>query len=288
MSRAAHGTLYVVSTPIGNLEDVTLRALRVLREVDLVAAEDTRRTARLLSHYDIRVKTTSLHEHNERARSESLLSRLQAGESIALVSDAGTPLLSDPGAHLVRAAKAAGVRVEPVPGPSAILAALAAAGLAQSAFMFLGFPPRKSAERRSWLIKGAETGAPLVIFEAPHRLRATLGGALSTLGDRPVVICRELTKIHEEIIDTTLRHAVERYESTAPIGEFTLVLAGGPSAPEDLRVLSDEEIWSEFRLLTENGARRRDAVAQLARRLGRPAREVYAAAERGKMRASHP
>src|SRR5919108_741811 len=194
------GTLYVVATPIGNLEDVTLRALRVLREVSVIAAEDTRRTARLLQHYSISTPTTSLHEHNERTKTPGLIDRLRNGESVALVSDAGTPVISDPGARLVAAAHAAGVRVEPVPGPSAALAALSASGLSGDAFTFVGFPPARAEARRNWLRELAHETRPLVLYEAPHRIRDTLEDMFSIWGDRTIALGRELTKVHEEMV----------------------------------------------------------------------------------------
>src|SRR5580765_307816 len=187
------GTLYVVATPIGNLEDVTLRALRVMREVSLIAAEDTRRTARLLQHYSISTRTTSLHEHNERSKTPSLIARLVAGESIAVVSDAGTPVVSDPGSHLVAAAHAAGIKVEPIPGPSAALAAISGSGIGGDGFLFVGFPPSKAGARRGWLSSLADEGRPFVMYEAPHRIRATLEDMLVALGDRTVALGRELT-----------------------------------------------------------------------------------------------
>src|SRR5215510_7713292 len=168
------GTLYVVATPIGNLEDVTLRALRILREVPLVAAEDTRRTARLLQHYSISTRTTSLHEHNERTKTPALISRLASGESIALVSDAGTPVISDPGAHLVAEAHRVGVPVEPIPGPNAAIAALSASGLADESFLFAGFPPSRSKARQQWLAEFAMEPHTLIFYEAPHRIRLML------------------------------------------------------------------------------------------------------------------
>src|SRR6187200_440014 len=182
------GILYVVATPIGNLEDVTFRAIRVLREVAVIAAEDTRRTARLLQHYSISTPTTSLHEHNERARTPSLISRLAGGESVALVSDAGTPVVSDPGALLVAAAHAAGIRVEPVPGPSAALAAVSASGLQAEQVLFVGFPPFRSVARKRWLEKLRDEPRVIVFFEAPHRIRDTLTDLLAIFGDRIIAV----------------------------------------------------------------------------------------------------
>ena len=194
------GILYVVATPIGNLEDVTFRAVRILREVSLIAAEDTRRTSRLLQHYSIATPTTSLHEHNEEAKTARLIQRLSDGESVALVSDAGTPVVSDPGVRLVAAAHAAGIRVEPVPGASAVMAAFSAAGIGGGEFLFLGFPPAKASARRTWLERVAKEKRPLVVYEAPHRIRDTLEVMLSVFGDRIVAVGRELTKAHEELV----------------------------------------------------------------------------------------
>src|SRR5687767_4748725 len=177
------GTLYVVATPIGNLEDVTLRALRVLREVAVIAAEDTRRTARLLQHYSISTPTTSLHEHNERARSSWIVKRLRGGESVALVSDAGTPVVSDPGAWLVAAAHQAAVPVVPVPGPSAVIAALSASGLTGDQFLFVGFPPSRSGARKRWLAELKDEPRLVAFYEAPHRIRQSLQDLLDVLGD---------------------------------------------------------------------------------------------------------
>jgi 16S rRNA (cytidine1402-2'-O)-methyltransferase len=192
------GTLYLVATPIGNLEDVTARALRVLREVPLIAAEDTRHTGRLLTHFGIETPVISYHAHNERARRERLLAEL-AGGDLALVSDAGTPGISDPGRDLVAAALAAGHRVSPVPGPSALTAAVAASGLVAGPFLALGFLPRRGPERRTILARAGAAGVPVVLFEAPGRVAATTAELATAWGDRPVALMRELTKRHEEV-----------------------------------------------------------------------------------------
>src|SRR5262245_57983406 len=214
------GILYVVATPIGNLEDVTLRALRVLRDVSVVAAEDTRRTARLLQHYSISTPTTSLHEHNERQKTPALLQKLANGESIALVSDAGTPVVSDPGEALVAAAREAGVRVEPIPGPSAVMAAIAASGLPSREFTFLGFPPSRSKDRKLWLAKLASESRLAVFFEAPHRILGTLTDLGAVIGlDAAVCVARELTKVHEELVIRPISELLEIF--SRPIGEFT-------------------------------------------------------------------
>src|ERR1043165_530364 len=194
------GILYVVATPSGNLEDVTFRPIRVLREVALIAAEDTRRTARLLQHYSISTPTTSLHEHNERTKTSAIIARLQAGDSVALVSDAGTPLISDPGAHLVGQAHRAGIPVLPIPGPNAAIAALSASGLAEQSFIFAGFPPSRSKARQTWLAELAAERRILIFYEAPHRIRPTLEDMLQVLGDRVVALGRELTKLQSELV----------------------------------------------------------------------------------------
>jgi 16S rRNA (cytidine1402-2'-O)-methyltransferase len=278
----SHGTLFVVATPIGNLEDITLRAIRVLREVSLVAAEDTRRTSKLLNHLAITTRTVSLHGHNERERAPSLVARLLAGESIALVTDAGTPLVSDPGRLLAAAAVAAGIRVEPIPGPSALLAALAGAGLAWTQFAFLGFTPTKRNARRTFYQRAADLGLPFAVFEAPHRLRASLDDAAAIVGARDLVVCRELTKLHEEFVRTTALAAPELFRSREIIGEFTLLFGAASPAAEEREPLADEAIWSEVERLTGTGRSRREAIAELAGREGRSSRDIYAAAERGK------
>jgi 16S rRNA (cytidine1402-2'-O)-methyltransferase len=276
------GILYVVATPIGNLEDVTFRALRVLRDVSLIAAEDTRRTSRLLQHYSISTPTTSLHEHNERGKTPGLVARLLRGESVALVSDAGTPVVSDPGASLVSAAHAAGIRVEPIPGPSAAVAALSASGLGGEEFVFLGFPPSRSAPRKRWLTRLAEETRPLVLYEAPHRIRQTLTDLLETLGDRTVALCRELTKAHEELVVRPISSHLRQIGQGR--GEYTLVISPNttPTTASTQRP-SAELIAAEFGRLTASGALpRRAAIKQLASKYGLTARDVYTIVEREK------
>jgi 16S rRNA (cytidine1402-2'-O)-methyltransferase len=284
------GTLYLVSTPIGNLEDITMRALRVLREVPLIAAEDTRRTARLLNHYQIDTRTTSFHAHNEREKARALLAHLESGSSLALVTDAGTPVVSDPGQQLVREAAARGIRVEPIPGASAILAALVSSGMGADGFTFAGFPPHRSEARKRWFGEIAASTRPLVVFEAPHRLLGSLRDAATVFGhSRELVVCRELTKIHEERISGTITAVLTRLEADGVRGEFTLVFAPAPAADDLPAVaLTDDEMWGELGRLTESGLTRREAIAALARRTGLPAREVYAQAERGKSRGGSP
>src|SRR5262245_26903459 len=276
------GILYVVATPIGNLEDVTFRAIRVLREVAVIAAEDTRRTARLLQHYSISTPTTSLHEHNERARTPSLISRLARGESVALVSDAGTPVVSDPGALLVAAAHAAGIRVEPVPGPSAALAAVSASGLQADQVLFVGFPPSRSIARKSWLEKLRGEHRVIVFFEAPHRIRSTLTDLLTIFGDRTAAIGRELTKAHEELVVTPISLHLERL--VEPRGEFTVVISGpDPNHEAHAELPSLDSLVHEFGELTKVGrGSRRDIVKDLAERYGLKPRDMYRLLETGK------
>lgn len=281
------GTLYVVSTPIGNLEDITHRAIRVLGEVRVIACEDTRHTRHLLDHFGIRTPTISYHEHNEQARAAELIERLLAGDDVALVSDAGTPLVSDPGFRVVRGAVEAGVRVVPVPGASAILSGLAASGLPTDAFYFGGFLPAKAGQRRRTLESVAKLECTIVFYEAPHRVLESLAEIREVLGDREIAVSRELTKLHEE----TLRGVVsevqaELAERPAIKGEITLVIARAPEAPADERPLEDAVAE-----LVAAGAAPMDAVKQVARARGLGKREVYAAwdarkpTERGRTRA---
>jgi 16S rRNA (cytidine1402-2'-O)-methyltransferase len=276
------GTLYVVATPIGNLEDVTLRALRVLREVALIAAEDTRRTAKLLSHYSISTPTTSVREHNERRRTPAILGRLAAGQSVALVSDAGTPGVSDPGKHLVRAALEAGHRVVAVPGASAVMAALASSPFGADEFVFAGFPPRKAHARTEWLKRLADESRTVVFFEAPHRIQQTLELLGEILGKRPIMIARELTKLHEQLVITPSDRAVA--DTEAPLGEYSVVI--GPSARGSRHADEsppDAVLAAEFGQLTSTRTlSRRRVISELARRHGLSQRDVYAAIERSR------
>lgn len=223
---AIEGTLFVVSTPIGNLEDVTFRAIRILREADLIAAEDTRVTKVLLARYDIERPLVSVHEHNEAAKVESLLADLRAGKKIALVTDAGTPVLSDPGFRLVRAAREAGAHVEVIPGPSAITAAVAGAGLPAEGFAFVGFPPRRGAERERWARRALALPTAVVFFESPHRVVDTLADLAAIAPAREAAVCRELTKMHEEFVRAPLASlAREMAERDRVRGEVTVVIA---------------------------------------------------------------
>jgi 16S rRNA (cytidine1402-2'-O)-methyltransferase len=267
------GTLYVVGTPIGNLEDVTLRALRVLAEAAVIAAEDTRVTRRLLARHGIATPLVSCHEHSTPRARADLVARLSGGD-VALVTDAGTPGVSDPGAALVAEARAAGHAVVPVPGPSAVGAALSVAGLAGERFLFLGFPPRRPAERRAALAAVAEESGSLVLFEAPHRLAACLADLAAVLGaDRAICVARELTKLHEEIWHGTLAEAVAHWRDRPPRGEFTLVVAG--RLPVAARSWTDEEVRAALTGLRAQGVAAREAARRVAPQAGRPARDVY-------------
>jgi len=277
------GTLFVVATPIGNLEDVTARALRVLREAAIIAAEDTRRTAQLLARYDIHTPTTSLHEHNEGRKAPVLIGRLQRGEHVALVSDAGTPTISDPGSRLIKSAIDAGVRVEAIPGPSAALAALTVSGFSTETFTFLGFPPTRSRDRSKWFdaLKGA--GRTVVFFEAPHRIRRTLEDLQVNLGDVAVCVARELTKRHEESVRGPISEVLMGLAE--PRGEFTVVVNGGqlPNITQPM-LASDDTLLREFGVLTKStNLNRREIISELARRFGASPRDVYAIIERGKL-----
>jgi len=265
------GTLYLVGTPIGNLEDITLRALRVLREVPLIAAEDTRRARILLDRYEITTPVVSYFEGNKAAREHQLLEALERGD-VALISEAGMPGLSDPGYELVRAAVERGHRVVPIPGPSAPIAALVASGLPTDQFVYLGFLPRRRSQRRALLAEVAHEPRTLVAFETPHRLQEALTDLEEVLGDRPVAICRELTKRFEEIWRGTLSQARSRFQGEEPRGEFTLVIGGA---------LRGEERWDaetvrralEQRLRA--GIPRSEAVREVAALSGWNRREVY-------------
>jgi|SRR5581483_1988513 len=265
------GTLFVVATPIGNLDDITIRALRTLREASVIAAEDTRRTAHLLTRHGITTPTTSLHEHNERRKASALVARLQAGDNVALVSDAGTPTISDPGAELIRAAIEAGIRIEPIPGPNAAVAALSVSGLLTDSFAFYGFPPTRSKDRKSWFTRLGSVGGVAIFYEAPHRIERTLTDLLASIGDRPAIVARELTKAHEELVRGPISSLFGQLSSGR--GEFTVIVDVG--APRE-----DSDFIGQT---TENEpAGHREAVRQLAARIGLSANELYRAIERTK------
>jgi len=267
------GTLYVVATPIGNLEDLTVRARRVLSEVDVIACEDTRHARVLLSHYGIATPMLSYHEQNERTRAAELVARLRRGEDVALISDAGTPALSDPGFPLIREAIEAGIAVVAVPGPNAALAALAVAGLPVNRFLFLGFLPRRSGERIRVLEMLRPAPWTLVIYEAPHRVTALLQDLQRALGDRRLALARELTKRYEEVFRGTVAQALAHLRSHPPRGEFTVVVEGAAGAAA--AGANSDDARGTMRELLRAGRSPQDAVAEVMRASGLPRREVY-------------
>ncbi|AFY79006.1 MAG: 16S rRNA (cytidine(1402)-2'-O)-methyltransferase [Hydrococcus sp. C42_A2020_068] len=269
------GTLYLVGTPIGNLEDITFRAIGILQAVDLIAAEDTRHTGKLLQHFQIAAPQISYYEHNKRSRQEELLARLQKGETIALVTDAGMPGISDPGYELVKACIDAGISVIPIPGVTAAVTALAASGLPTDRFVFEGFLPIKGKERRDRLNFLKHETRTLILYEAPHRLLETLSDLASVLGEnRQIVLARELTKVHEEFWRGTIRDAIALYTTNRePKGEFTLVVAG--TQTQENLILSEEELKTELRRLIEQGMTRSQASRQLAQLTNIPRRQIY-------------
>lgn len=270
------GTLHLVATPIGNLEDVTLRALRVLREADRIYAEDTRRTRVLLDRHAIGARPRSLHEHNEQTRIAEVLTALGEGQRVALVSDAGTPLVSDPGARLVAAAIEAGHVVVPVPGASAPLAALVASGLPSTHFSFFGFLPRKAGERDRLLVRLRDRAETFVFFESPQRLAATLRALAAVLGDRRASVARELTKVHEEHARGTLLALAERF-ADGTRGEVTIVVAGADAAQQDTPAIADAAaLDARIRALAEQGQRAKQIAVAIAAEAGIARRDAYA------------
>lgn len=267
------GVLYVVATPIGNLEDITFRAVRILQTADLIAAEDTRHTGKLLHHFQISTPQISYHNHNRHTRLGDLLTRLQQGKTIALVSDAGVPGISDPGYELVQACIAAGIEVVPIPGASAVITALSAAGLPTDRFVFEGFLPTKGQERRDRLDQLQPDPRTLVFYEAPHRLRQTLQDFATHFGvERAIVVSRELTKLHEEFWRGTVEEAIVHYAKREPQGEFTLVVAG---CKISYQPLSESALKSELQELLRLGLSRSQASRQLAQRTSVSRREIY-------------
>jgi 16S rRNA (cytidine1402-2'-O)-methyltransferase len=270
------GCLYLVATPIGNLEDITVRALRILGEAHLIACEDTRQTAKLLRHYNIDKKTISYHEHNEMTRAAELVIRLEEGANVALVTDAGTPGISDPGHHLISLCLRHHIAIVPIPGPSAVIAALTASGLPTEEFLFVGFLPSRGGERRKTLERLAPESRTLVLYESPHRLTSTLADALELFGRRPAVIARELTKLHEEFLRGDLAELLVRVRQQPPRGEITLLIGAGapgqvpasdlPAAPLNRRV---EQI------MLERNLDRKAALKTAARERGLSKREAY-------------
>jgi 16S rRNA (cytidine1402-2'-O)-methyltransferase len=286
LSEPLPAALYLVATPIGNLDDLTVRAGKILAAANLVLAEDTRRTRKLLNHLGVRRPMRSLHEHNERQLLDELVGRLASGESMALVSDAGTPLLSDPGFPLVRAALDAGIDVVPIPGASSLLAALTASGLPTDRFLFVGYLPRKSGARTTLLESLADEPGTLVFLESPRRLARSLAAAAEVFGARPVSVARELTKVHEEFIRGTLPEVAARLADAELRGEITVCLAGfgyrledSDASPDDRRErvasLDGAELSRRFQGLLAAGTPRNEALKQLAREHDLPRREIY-------------
>jgi 16S rRNA (cytidine1402-2'-O)-methyltransferase len=271
---AGTGCLYLVATPIGNLEDITVRAIRILKEADLIACEDTRQTQKLLHHYDIRKELVSYHEHNELTRSPELVIELEQGAKIALVSDAGTPGISDPGHRLVTLCLRHHIPVVPIPGPSALVAALAASGLPTEEFSFVGFLPPRSGARRKALDALKSEARTLILYEAPHRVVEALADASDILGARPAVIAREITKIHEEFLRGSLSELLESARKRAPRGEITLLI--GPGDPQTPQVDSSVSLKERVNQLeAESGIDRKAALKQAARERGLGRREAY-------------
>jgi 16S rRNA (cytidine1402-2'-O)-methyltransferase len=262
--------LYIVATPIGNLEDISLRAVRTLREVKLIAAEDTRRTKQLLVTYDIKTPVTSYHEHNKWTKLEYILGCLEGGD-VALVCNAGMPGISDPGYELILAANRRGIPVVPIPGPSVVTTALVVSGLPTDRFIYIGFLPHKAGSRRRFLQSVADESGTIVILESPHRLRTALNDILLVLGDRKVAVCRELTKIHEEVFRGTISQAVEHF--TQPRGEFTLVIEGkGEEEPQ-----LTEAVERQLHSLHQSGVTAKEAIARVAGETGLSKKELYRA-----------
>jgi 16S rRNA (cytidine1402-2'-O)-methyltransferase len=275
------GTLFVVATPVGNLEDITLRALRVLREVDVIAAEDTRRTSKLLTHYGISTRTVSFHAHNTKRRLPELLEHLRAETSVAIVSDAGTPGISDPGEDLIRVCVEEGIRVEPVPGVSAPITAIVASGFPMLPLTLFGFPPRRSKDRMSWWSSISEIGHTVTFFESPHRVSATLDDGATIIGERPIMVARELTKVHQEFIRGTCRELAARLMEVR--GEVTVVISPNMLPANAPRIPSDSEVAEEFWSKTRSCQRtRRQAISELAHKFSLSSKQVYAIVERFK------
>lgn len=273
VSKTMAGRLFVVATPLGNLQDLSPRALQTLRDCALVACEDTRRTGALLRVHGIRTPTTSFFEHNEREKGGKILEVLERGDDVALVSDAGTPCISDPGYRLVKEARERGIAVLPVPGPSAVITALSVSGLPTDRFLFVGFLPRKTLARRELLDELKGQPATLVFYESPLRVAAALDDLVAVLGERDAFLCREATKLHEEYLKAPLSELRARVGTGPRLrGEVVLVVAGAQGLPQ---VNDDVDIEGEFARLQAQGRTRREAVKELARRLGLPARDVY-------------
>lgn len=272
-SEVTAGILYIVATPIGNLEDISFRAVRILQSVDYIAAEDTRHTGKLLNHFQIKVPQISYHEHNQKQRIPELLDKLKAGKNIAVVTDAGMPGISDPGYEMVTACIDAGVNVVPIPGANAAITAISAAGLPSERFVFEGFLPTKGKERQQRLDLLETESRTIILYESPHRLEKTLADLANCLGsDRPIALGRELTKLHEEFWRGTIGEALSYYQSVPPQGEFTLVIAGKSEATEEI---SDTTLKTELENLLKQGISRSEATKIMAERTSVSRRKIY-------------
>ncbi|HEY2846283.1 MAG TPA: 16S rRNA (cytidine(1402)-2'-O)-methyltransferase [Pyrinomonadaceae bacterium] len=273
-----NGTLYLVATPIGNLKDITLRALEILREVDLIACEDTRHTQKLLNHFEIKTKTISYHEHNETARGAQLIERIRNGASIAIVSDAGTPTIADPGFRIVELASEAGIEVISIPGPVAFINAVAASGLPTDSIYFGGFLPSKKSERRKRLEECIDIPATLTFYEAPHRLAKSLADCADVLGDRRAAVARELTKLHEEVVRGTLSRLATRYADTSVKGEIVLIIERGHNDRGDAFTGSsatEKSLEQRFNDLQQQGLDQKTALKTAAKEFGLSKSEAY-------------
>ncbi|GAB4335046.1 MAG: 16S rRNA (cytidine(1402)-2'-O)-methyltransferase [Candidatus Abyssubacteria bacterium] len=272
------GTLFVVGTPIGNLEDITLRALRILREADLIAAEDTRQTRKLLSHYDVHTPLVSYHEHNKRSRTPQLTAKLKGGTRVALVSDAGMPGISDPGQELIASAIKGGIEVTVIPGPNSIISALVLSGLSTDMFCFLGFPPRKTGERRRFVEDALQRRETSIMFESPARLVALLEMIASLAPDRKIVVARELTKKFEQVLRGTATELLTHFLETPPRGEFVVLTEGAAHAAHAREQFSPADAPELVKsLMAEEGLGKKEAMREAAKRLGVSRREVYRA-----------
>jgi 16S rRNA (cytidine1402-2'-O)-methyltransferase len=268
------GTLYICGTPIGNLEDITLRQLRILREVDCIAAEDTRHTLKLLNYYDIKTPLTSYHEHNKRDKGPDLARQLTQGRNIALVTDAGMPCLSDPGQELVKLCREEGIEVTAVPGPTAAITALALSGMDMGRFVFEGFLPRENRPRRDRLEALKRERRTIVLYEAPHHIKATVEELLENLGNRRAALVREMTKKYEETFLTNLKELSQRFLAETPVGEMVLIIAGAEEATPEVK-LQDISINEQFDAYLRQGMARKDAMKQIARERGIGKSAVY-------------
>ena len=264
-------TLFLVATPLGNLEDFTPRAVRTLKNVSLIYCEDTRHSSKLLRHFGIETPTSSLHEHNEDERVDEVMRRLELGDSVALISDAGMPILSDPGYPITREARRRGVRIEVIPGPFAAALALAASGIAPAPFAFFGFPPHRSGERAEFYRRAAAHHMTAIVYESPMRVVESLRDALEALGDVDATIGREITKLHEEYIHGTLSELISRLEENEVRGEITIVFAAAVQREH----ASPDDVRAQFQKLREDGMKRSDAVRLLSERYGLDRKELY-------------